>query len=173
MLADRHNTWLTSLDSGSAARVVDKMPGNYQFLGLLGAMFPRATYVHCRRDLRNTATSCWMTDFARVRWANDLKHIACAFEQHSRFMDHRRRTLPLPIHTVDYEEAVADLESVGEGYWPLVGSNGTRRAWNSIGPNDRSAQPALCRSASPFIAVRWAVGRITKARWPSCSPGSR
>ena len=47
------------------------MPDNYMYLGLLSIMFPRATFIHCRRDLRDMAVSCWMTDFRSIRWAND------------------------------------------------------------------------------------------------------
>ena len=88
------------------------MPDNYMYLGLLAALFPRAAFIHCRRDLRDVAVSCWMTDFRSIRWANDPQHIAIAFQQYRRLMDHWRAVLPVPIHEVDYEETVDDLESV-------------------------------------------------------------
>ena len=88
------------------------MPDNYMYLGLLAAVFPRATFIHCRRDLRDIAVSCWMTDFRSIRWANDLEHIASRFQQYRRLMDHWQAVLPAPIHDVDYEETVADLEAV-------------------------------------------------------------
>jgi len=31
-------------------RIVDKMPDNYLYLGLLALVFPRATLIHVRRD---------------------------------------------------------------------------------------------------------------------------
>ena len=40
--------------------------------------FPSAVFIHCRRDLRDVAVSCWMTDFRSIRWANDPEHIATA-----------------------------------------------------------------------------------------------
>jgi hypothetical protein len=61
-------------------RVADKMPDNYLYLGLLAALFPRAKLIHCRRDLRDVAVSCWMTNFRHIRWANDPNHIAARFE---------------------------------------------------------------------------------------------
>ena len=45
-------------------------------------LFPRATFIHCRRDLRDVAVSCWMTDFSSIRWANDPSHIAGRFRQY-------------------------------------------------------------------------------------------
>ena len=58
------------------------MPDNYMYLGLLALMFPNATFIHCRRDLRDIAVSCWMTNFRSIRWANSLEHIATRFQQY-------------------------------------------------------------------------------------------
>jgi tetratricopeptide (TPR) repeat protein len=103
---------LQALDGGGAERVVDKMPDNYLYLGLLAVLFPRATFIHCRRDLRDVAVSCWMTDFRSIRWANDPEHIAGRFRQYRRLMDHWQAVLPVPVYQVDYEETVTDLEGV-------------------------------------------------------------
>jgi hypothetical protein len=110
-LAEQHLGWLGALN-GQADRIVDKMPDNYIYLGLLAAMFPRATFIHCRRDLRDIAVSCWMTDFRAIRWASDLGHIASRFTQHRRIMDHWRSVVPVPLIEVDYEETVTNLEGV-------------------------------------------------------------
>jgi tetratricopeptide (TPR) repeat protein len=93
-------------------RVADKMPDNYLYLGLLVALFPKAKFIHCRRDLRDIAVSCWMTNFRSIRWANDPDHIAARFAEHRRIMDHWRQVLPVPVLEVDYEETVTDLEGV-------------------------------------------------------------
>ncbi len=74
-LAGRHLQELDKLSAGTL-RVADKMPDNYLYLGLLAALFPRAKFIHCRRDLRDVAVSCWMTNFRQIRWANALDHIA-------------------------------------------------------------------------------------------------
>jgi tetratricopeptide (TPR) repeat protein len=92
--------------------VADKMPDNYMYLGLLAALFPQAKFIHCRRDLRDIAVSCWMTNFSQIRWANDPGHIAARFAEHRRLMDHWRGVLPVGVLEVDYEETVADLEGV-------------------------------------------------------------
>jgi tetratricopeptide (TPR) repeat protein len=103
---------LEAIDGGRSERIIDKLPENYLHLGLLGAMFPRAVLIHCRRDLRDVAISCWMTDFRNVRWANDPQHVASRFRQYRRLMDHWRTVLPVPIHDIDYEDVVIDLEPV-------------------------------------------------------------
>jgi tetratricopeptide (TPR) repeat protein len=111
-LAEQHSQWLHRFDDGKAERIVDKMPDNYMYLGLLAALFPNAVLIHCRRDLRDVAVSCWMTNFRSIRWANDPEHIATRFAQYRRVIDHWRAVLPMPIHEVDYAETVNGLEAV-------------------------------------------------------------
>lgn len=108
--ADWHLHELRQLDGGRAARVVDKMPENYLLLGWLAAQFPHARFIHCRRDVRDVALSCWMTNFSRIRWANDLEHIAGRVRDYQRIMEHWRAVLPAPVLDVDYEQLVADQE---------------------------------------------------------------
>ena len=110
-LATAHLARLAERDA-AADRVVDKMPENYLYLGLLAVLFPRARIIHCRRDLRDVAVSCWMTHFRHIRWAADHEHIAARFADYRRIMGHWRRGLPAPVLEVDYEETVADLEGV-------------------------------------------------------------
>jgi tetratricopeptide (TPR) repeat protein len=111
LLAERHLDRLRE-QHAQAPRVVDKMPDNYLYLGFLAALFPNAKFIHCRRDLRDVAVSCWMTDFRQIRWACDPAHIASRFQAYQRLMEHWRLVLPVPVLEVDYEETVADLEGV-------------------------------------------------------------
>jgi tetratricopeptide (TPR) repeat protein len=106
-----HEATLLALGNG-APRVADKMTDNYIYLGLLAMMFPNATFIHTRRDLRDVAVSCWITNFRALRWTNHVEHLAHRFQQYARLMDHWRTVLPVPIHEVDYEETVDDLEGV-------------------------------------------------------------
>jgi tetratricopeptide (TPR) repeat protein len=112
-LAEQHLRRLETLVQGNPAeRIVDKMPDNYIYLGLLAAMFPRAVFIHCRRDLRDVALSCWITDFRpeNIPWASDPHYMGSRFEQYLRLMDHWRRVVPAQIHELNYEDTVADLE---------------------------------------------------------------
>jgi hypothetical protein len=112
-LAAQHLERLERLiENRPAARIVDKMPDNYIYLGLLGAMFPNAVFIHCRRDLRDVALSTWLTDFRpeNIPWASEPSYIGSRFEQYLRLMDHWRRVMPARIHEVNYEETVADFE---------------------------------------------------------------
>ena len=107
-LAQDHLELLWSCNR-TAERIVDKMPGNYQYLGLLAVLFPRAAFIHCRRDLRDVALSCWMNPLP-IPWTNRPEHIVAHFREYQRQMEHWCAVLPIPILEISYEETVADLE---------------------------------------------------------------
>jgi tetratricopeptide (TPR) repeat protein len=108
-LGQKHLDALNAL-GGGAPRIVDKLPDNYLYLGLLALLFPRATFLHCRRDLRDIAVSCWMTDFRSIRWANDFEDIAGRFRQYRRVMAHWQQVLPVKMLDVGYESVVEEPE---------------------------------------------------------------
>jgi tetratricopeptide (TPR) repeat protein len=110
-LAQQHLDRMRALNQ-EALRIVDKMPGNYQYLGLIRALFPQSRIIHCRRDFRDVAVSCRMTNFALVPWACEPAQIISYFEQYSRLMTHWRQVLPSPPLDVAYEEMVDNTEGV-------------------------------------------------------------
>ena len=67
-VAELHLERLKALAPAAALRVIDKMPDNYMYVGLMATLFPRAVFIHCRRDLHDVALSCWMTDFRSMSW---------------------------------------------------------------------------------------------------------
>jgi len=142
----------------TALRIVDKMPENYLYLGLLASLFPRAKLIHCRRDLRDVAVSCWMTHFEKLRWSNDRQHIASRFHEYQRMMAHWRKVLPVPLLEVDYEETVADLEGMAR---KLVAWCGL--AWEpSCLEFQRAKRPVRTASA---VQVRQPIFRTSLGRW--------
>jgi tetratricopeptide (TPR) repeat protein len=94
----------------SADRIVDKLPDNTFYLGLIAVLFPQAKLIHCRRDLRDVALSCWMTHFANLRWACDPHHIETRIREYRRLMNHWRAVLPVRVLDMQYEAMVADPE---------------------------------------------------------------
>ena len=120
-LAALHLDRFMALAPESADRVIDKMPDNYMYVGLLATLFPQAVFIHCRRDLRDVALSCWMTDFRSMSWPSQQAHIAARFQQYRRLMDHWLAVAPVSINQVDYEETVNDLEGVARRLVAMCG----------------------------------------------------
>lgn len=98
--------------SSTADRIVDKNPSNFTFLGLIVALFPRARVIHCRRDPRDIALSCYMQNFrAGKPWSYDFDQAAHYYRQYDRLMAHWRAVLPMAMLELPYESLVDDLES--------------------------------------------------------------
>ncbi len=112
----------------AAARIIDKMPDNYLLAGWLRLAFPRASIIHCLRDPRDVAISCWFTQFAEVPWAHSLDHIAGRIEQHRILMRHWRRLPHMDLIELRYEDLITTpeptlrrvLASIGMDWDPQV-----------------------------------------------------
>ncbi len=98
--------------SADAARVVDKMPTNFAFLGLIHAALPNARIIHMRRNPLDTCLSIYLQHFETiVSYANDLGDLAHYYAEYLRIMNHWQSTLPeRAILEVPYEGLVADQE---------------------------------------------------------------
>lgn len=159
-LARRHERRLLALDGGKARRTISKMPEDYFYLGLIALMFPRAVVIHCRRDIRDVALSCWLTNFTEVPWANHQEHIASRIGGYHRLMDHWRAVLPptFAFHEVDYEAAVDDLEGVARRLLSAMGLE-----WNpSCLEFHRTRRPVKTASQ---VQVRKPIYRGSVGRW--------
>jgi tetratricopeptide (TPR) repeat protein len=153
-----HLDRLAALDGGAARRSVDKMPDNYSLLGWLAVLFPRARFIYCRRDPRDVALSCWVTNFSAIRWANDLDHLTQRLLQHRRLMEHWRTVLPVPVLEVDYEAVVADQEGQSRRLIDWLGLDWNERCL-SFFETER-----LVRTAS-VTQVREPIYQRSVARW--------
>ena len=109
-LGQRYLHHLRALAPG-AARVTDKLPGNYLHLGFLATILPGATIVHCRRDPLDNAISLYFTDFmVGHEYSNDLRTIGRQIRGMRALMAHWEAVLGGRLLTLDYEALVADPE---------------------------------------------------------------
>jgi hypothetical protein len=94
------------------AHIVDKMPGNVQFLALVGLMLPGARIIHCVRDPRDIGFSIFTHRFlGHHPYAHDLSDLGWMIAQTERLMDHWKRVLPNPILTLALHEWVEDFDA--------------------------------------------------------------
>ena len=99
--------------SAEAARITDKLPGNYLHLGFIATILPGAKIIYCRRDPLDTAISLYFTDFmVGHEYSNDLRAIGRQIRGMRALMAHWEAVLGTRILTVDYEALVADPEPV-------------------------------------------------------------
>ena len=93
-----------------ARYIVDKLPDNYSLIGWILTLFPEAILIHMRRDPRDVALSCWLTQFGAIRWACHEAHIVHRIAQYRRIMQHWRQVLPGRLIEMDYEKLVREQE---------------------------------------------------------------
>ena len=96
-----------------AARITDKMPGNYHQLGLIARALPNAAIIHIRRDPVDTCWSCFKQNFARGQhWSYELRELGRQYRRYHDLMAYWRQVLPGRFLEVDYEAVVQDTEAV-------------------------------------------------------------
>jgi tetratricopeptide (TPR) repeat protein len=98
--------------SAGASRVIDKMPANFLYAGLMHAALPRARIIHMRRHPLDTCLSIYSQNFFRMgSYANDLGDLAHYYTEYLRVMQHWRNVLPATaLLEIQYEELIADQE---------------------------------------------------------------
>jgi tetratricopeptide (TPR) repeat protein len=102
----------TAQAPAGALRVVDKMPANFLYAGLIHAVFPRARIIHLRRHPIDTCLSIYFQNFLNAAaFCNDLEYLAHYYREYVRITDHWRAVLPATTFLeVPYEDLVADQE---------------------------------------------------------------
>jgi Flp pilus assembly protein TadD len=100
---------------GSGSRVTDKMPENFKMLGVAAAIMPNLRILHMRRDPRDVCFSIWKLRFENDghTYGNRFEDLAHYYRVHEELMAHWSAILPGVIHTVSYEDLVADPEREG------------------------------------------------------------
>ena len=103
---------LEALDR-TASRVIDKMPANFWYAGLLHAAFPRARIIHMQRHPFDTCLSVYFQNFFNIgSYAHDLADLAHFYAEYRRVMAHWRRVLPeTTLLEVPYEKLVEEPET--------------------------------------------------------------
>lgn len=95
-----------------ARRIVDKMPQNYLYVGVIARAFPGATIIHCRRGAMDTCLSLYKRFFASPNpWAYDLAELGGYYRLYEKMMAHWHELLPGRIFDIAYEDLVADPEA--------------------------------------------------------------
>ncbi|MEO5623101.1 MAG: sulfotransferase [Dokdonella sp.] len=152
-------------DDAPAPIYIDKNPMNFQHVGLIARLFPRARVIHCRRDIRDTALSLWCRLFAHddYGFTYDFGDIAAFSQGHDRLMAHWKRVLPLTILDVCYEDLVAHSTSTLTRIGDYLG----------LADFDVSASPAQADSVIASTSrwqARQPIYQRSVQRWKAYSP---
>jgi tetratricopeptide (TPR) repeat protein len=122
IVAEGYLSTLRSL-APNASRVTDKLLTNYYFVGMLHVMFPKAKFIHTKR---NPVDTCWSA--YNKLFKDDMPHsydfgeLGRYYKKYEELMAHWDTVLPPGlIKTVVYEDVVADLETSARGLLDFLG----------------------------------------------------
>jgi hypothetical protein len=92
--------------------VIDKMPANFMYLGLISTAFPKAKIVHVKRD---SAATCWgnyKNFFNREvnLYSYDLNDLIIYYKLYLNLMNLWKREYGKQIYTLNYESLVIKQE---------------------------------------------------------------
>lgn len=108
--ADRFLAALHALAPG-AARIIDKMPGNDRYVGLIARLLPNARFIHCIRDPRDIGLSIYSRRFAAPHpYAHDLATLGAYIRQQNILMAHWHSIIPDRILRVRLPEWIHDFD---------------------------------------------------------------
>jgi tetratricopeptide (TPR) repeat protein len=91
---------------------IDKMPNNFQHVGLIHLILPNAKIIDARRHPMACCFSCYKQLFARGQtFTYDLVKLGRYYSDYVKLMDHWDAVLPGRVHRVQYERMVDDTEA--------------------------------------------------------------
>jgi len=111
---DYLNALQTIVGSGKTEfYITDKMPNNYNFIGIIAILFPNARFIHCKRDSMDNCLSIFFQYFALAHtYSFNLENLGHYYRQYERLMAHWHEVFKGRIFDVKYEDVINDHE-----YW--------------------------------------------------------
>jgi len=140
--------------------LVDKMPGNFLYAGLIPLILPRARIIHSRRDAVDTCLSCYTKLFGGDQpFTYNQSELGTFYRDYEKLMAHWRSVLPPDrFIEVDYEAVVDDLEGEARRLVAFLGL-----PWDDACLGFHKNQRVV-RTAS-VNQVRQPIYRTSKGRW--------
>ena len=112
-------------DKPGALHVIDKLPHNFEHIGFIKFLFPKARIISVRRDPRDIAISNYFTDYQAkhggMGFAYDLTWLGEQLADHHLLMQHWHRLFPGEILEVSYEDVVEDTEAMARKMLDYIG----------------------------------------------------
>lgn len=156
--ASRYLEHLAALNA-DAPRVTDKMPHNFEQLGLINLLFPEARVIHCIRNPLDTCVSCYTIQFSLAHaYATDLAHLGHAYAEYQRLMRHWPTVLDVPMLDVVYEDTIADTEATARRIIEFAGL-----PWDDACLRFYEAERAV--TTASWDQVRKPIYKSSVARW--------
>lgn len=90
---------------------MDKLPGNWLYVGSVRAMLPGARIIACRRDPLENCFSCYRQHLAGNEYTRTFEDLAAYWRDYDRAIRYWLTLHPSRVHEHIYEELLADPET--------------------------------------------------------------
>ena len=159
MLGEKYVTGLQARQP-DARHITDKMPANFNCVGMIHLMLPHAKIVHVKRNPVDTCLSCFTRLFNKSQHQSyDLTEIGRYYRNYAKLMDHWRDVLPAgSFYEVQYEDLVADNENQARALIKYCGLE-----WNDACLESHKTERNI-RTAS-VTQVRQPIYNTSVERW--------
>jgi hypothetical protein len=98
--------------TAATPRFVDKMLGNFAFVGFIHLLFPHASIIDIRRHAMASCFACYKQFFARgSNFSYELTELGQYYRDYATLMRHIDDVLPGRVLRISYEELIANPES--------------------------------------------------------------
>jgi tetratricopeptide (TPR) repeat protein len=106
----RYLDFIDELDTETHAHITDKMPQNFNHIGIIAAMFPDSPIIHCKRNALDTCLSCYFQNFgaAGLEFTYNLEDLGHYYRLYERVMNHWHSVLPNRIYDLSYDDLVSN-----------------------------------------------------------------
>jgi len=145
---------------GSTLHFTDKLPHNFQNVGLIHLLFPNAAMIHVRRHPLDNCLSLYSNSMNKFHneYKTELPKLGLYFRHYLQLMDHWREVLPGRMHEVFYEDLVANTEWNARAMIAHIGLE-----WED-GVMNRAGSQRSVRTLSNWQA-RQPVYSTSKGKW--------
>lgn len=173
--AQRYLDFIDTLDEEKHARITDKMPQNFAYLGLIATMFPDAPIIHCNRNPMDTGLSCYFQNFANatsgMAFTYDLTSLGNYYRLYLDMMQHWNQVLPGRIYDIHYESLVSNprteieklLEHCGLDWEEACMEHNKSSHMTTTASYDQVRQPINTRSVERWRHYRKQLAPLKKA----------
>ena len=94
---------------------IDKLPGNYQSIGYINYIFPKAKIIYVRRDPWDNAISLFKQFYvSNIPYASTFFNIAVIYANHEELIRYWGDILNIDFLTIEYEDLVKDTTKMAE-----------------------------------------------------------
>ena len=166
-LLDFRESYLKNLQSFAKGNsiVIDKMPQNFRFIGLIAAAFPEAKIIHLKR---NPAAVCWanfkiLFPKSGLGYCYSIEDTVTYHGLYKNLMEHWRKVFDKRIYDLDYELLVQNQENETRKVIDYLELNWDERC---LSPHENNNNVATGSS----IQVREKVYKGSSKQWLKYEP---